>query len=82
MTLNGDYVPANSPEVLGAVTGGRRRKSRRSRKSRKARRGGDEDPALMAAKASLRPTQTKCATRDAFNRCVMGGRRRTRRSRK
>lgn len=55
---------------------------RKTRKTRKARRGGDEDPALMAAKAALRPTQTKCATRDAFGKCVLGGRKKTRRSRK
>ena len=77
MTLNGDYIPANSPELFG----GRRRKSR-GRKSRKVRRGGDEDPILLAAKANLRPTVTKCATRDAFGKCVMGARRKTRRSRK
>jgi len=40
-------------------------------KTRKVRRGGDEDPVLMAAKANLRPTQTKCATRDAFGKCVL-----------
>jgi hypothetical protein len=48
---------------------------------RHAPRGGDEDPALIAAKANLRPTVTKCATRDAFNRCV-AGRRKTRRRRR
>ena len=82
MAWDGSYVPANSSELFEPIHGGRRRKSRRSRKSRKVRRGGDEDPALMAAKAALRPTQTKCATRDAFGKCVIGGRKKTRRSRK
>lgn len=49
---------------------------RQSRKIR--RRGGDVEQYLVDAKANLKPTATKCATRDAFNRCV-AGKRKTRR---
>jgi hypothetical protein len=65
-----------------------------TRKLRKVRRrGGDENyvvpkqfmPAnedvkpLLDARANLKSTKMNCATRDAFNRCVAGRRRRTRR---
>lgn len=49
--------------------------------TRTRRRGGDAPPGLSSEQLrgiKLRPTVTKCAKRDAFNRCV-AGKRKTRR---